>query len=159
MDWRSHFCHLLLPSVPPSCRTSLTPNPSAGGFRWRKVKLLTVWSRCFHKWRRVALHYGRPFTLSMSRLLRLARLVPMLSPSVCLSSLPKVCDVAVIPKEACGLRLMESLRVIMLWSVKKSQALLDCIWTFRQRHRRGRLLKHLAIMSITALLCECSHFT
>lgn len=107
------------PSMTPSCRTSLTRNPSAGGFRWRKVKLLTVWSRCFHKWQRVALHYGRPLTLSMSRLLRLALLVPVLSPSVCLSSLPKVCDVAVIPKEAQGWRLIERLRVIMLWSVKK----------------------------------------
>lgn len=96
------------PSMTPSCRTSLNRNPSAGGFRWRKVKLLTVWSRCFHKWRRVALHYGRPLTLSMSRLLRLARLVPVLSPSVCLSSLPKVCDVAAIPKEAHAWRRFES---------------------------------------------------
>lgn len=38
----------------------------------------------------------------MSRLLRSARRVPVCSPSVRPSSLPKVCDAAAIPKEAKG---------------------------------------------------------
>lgn len=117
-----------LPSVTPSCRTSLTRNPSAGGFRWRKVNLLTVWSRCFHKWWRVALHYGRPLTLSMSRLLRSARLVAALSPAACLRSLPKVCDAAVIPKEAPGWRLIERLRATLLWFAEKSRAKFEWWW-------------------------------
>lgn len=57
------------------------------GFSWQKVKLLTVWSRCFHKWQCVTLLYGRPLTLSMSSLLHFTRFYCF--HCVCLCTLPK----------------------------------------------------------------------
>lgn len=56
--------------------------------------MLTVWSRCFHKWQRaVTLHYGLPLTLSMSPLLH--DVLPLFSRCVLVQS-AEVDDVDVI---------------------------------------------------------------